>query len=105
MNKRRMSALWSLLFVLLVLRGCGRSVPAASEQMSDASLLTKEERVERMLAQMTPAEKIGQMMIIGVHGTEMNDDIRFMTKAELKAKKKQDKIDAKFKKDMAKRGF
>ena len=34
-----------------------------------------------------------------------NDDIRFMTKAELKAKKKQDKIDAKFKKDMAKRGF
>ena len=36
---------------------------------------------------------------------ETNDDIRFMTKAELKAKKKQDKIDAKFKKDMAKRGF
>lgn len=32
-------------------------------------------------------------------------DARFMTKAELKAKKKQDKIDAKFKKDMAKRGF
>ena len=32
-------------------------------------------------------------------------DIRFMTKTELKAKKKQDKIDAKFKKDMAKRGF
>ena len=35
---------------------------------------------------------------------DSNDDIRFMTKAELKAKKKQDKIDAKFKKDMAKRG-
>ena len=32
-------------------------------------------------------------------------DIRFMTKSELKAKKKQDKIDAKFKKDLAKRGF
>ena len=32
-------------------------------------------------------------------------DIRFMTKAELKAKKKQDKIDAKFKKDIAKRGL
>ena len=32
-------------------------------------------------------------------------DIRFMTKSELKAKKKQDKIDAKFKKDMAKRGL
>ena len=33
------------------------------------------------------------------------DDVRFMSKADLKAKKKQDKIDAKFKKDMAKRGF
>ena len=37
--------------------------------------------------------------------TAYDDDIRFMTKAELKAKKKQDKIDAKFKKDMAKRGL
>lgn len=32
-------------------------------------------------------------------------DVRYMTKAELKAKKKQDKIDAKFKKEMSKRGF
>jgi len=30
---------------------------------------------------------------------------RPLTKAELKAKKKQDKIDQKFKKDLAKRGF
>ncbi len=35
----------------------------------------------------------------------VEQDERFMTKAELKAKKKQDKIDAKFKKDLAKRGF
>ena len=28
-----------------------------------------------------------------------------LTKAELKARKKQEKIDAKFKKEMAKRGF
>ncbi|SHM70197.1 hypothetical protein [Ruminococcus flavefaciens] len=33
------------------------------------------------------------------------NDARYMTKAELKAKKKQDKIDAKFKKEMSKRGF
>ncbi len=32
-------------------------------------------------------------------------DVRYMSKAELKAKKKQDKIDAKFKKEMSKRGF
>lgn len=35
----------------------------------------------------------------------MQEDIRFMSKSELKAKKKQDKIDAKFKKEMSKRGF
>ncbi|MCR4638460.1 hypothetical protein [Ruminococcus sp.] len=32
-------------------------------------------------------------------------DVRYMTKSELKAKKKQDKIDAKFRKEMNKRGF
>jgi hypothetical protein len=35
----------------------------------------------------------------------MERDARYMTKAELKAKKKQDKIDAKFRKEMSKRGF
>ena len=35
----------------------------------------------------------------------MEKDARYMTKAELKAKKKQDKIDAKFRKEMSKRGF
>ena len=35
----------------------------------------------------------------------MEKDVRYMTKSELKAKKKQDKIEAKFKKEMSKRGF
>ena len=34
-----------------------------------------------------------------------NKDVRTMSKAELKAKKKQEKIDAKFRKEMSKRGF
>ena len=34
-----------------------------------------------------------------------DNDARYMTKSELKAKKKQDKIDAKFRKEMNKRGF
>ena len=36
---------------------------------------------------------------------KQEEDIRFMTKSELKDKKKQDKYAAKFKKDLAKRGF
>ena len=35
----------------------------------------------------------------------IQNDARYMTKSELKAKKKQDKIEAKFKKEMSKRGF
>ena len=35
----------------------------------------------------------------------MEKDVRYMTKSELKAKKKQDKIEAKFRKEMNKRGF
>ena len=35
----------------------------------------------------------------------LEKDVRYMTKSELKAKKKQDKIDAKFRKEMSKRGF
>ena len=35
----------------------------------------------------------------------MDKDVRYMTKSELKQKKKQDKIEAKFRKEMSKRGF
>ena len=49
-----------------------------------------------------PASKSSASSFKPLHQEE---DMRFMTKSELKAKKKQDKIDAKFKKDMAKRGL
>ena len=40
--------------------------------------LTPEKKVEASIDAMTTEEKVGQLFIIGVHGTAMNDDIRFM---------------------------
>ena len=42
---------------------------------------------------------------MGAKKKQDEKDNRPLSRAELKAKKKQDKIDAKFKKDLAKRGF
>ena len=40
--------------------------------------LTPEKKVEASIDAMTTEEKVGQLFIVGVHGTAMNDDIRFM---------------------------
>ena len=40
--------------------------------------LTLDEKVDKIVSEMTPAEKIGQMMMIGIKGTEVNDDSLYM---------------------------
>ena len=52
-----------------------------------------------------PASRIPASARPAPQQRHVEDDYRFMTKAEIKAKKKQDKIDAKFRKDMGKRGL
>ena len=73
---------WPLLFaalftVLLLLGGCSGAATQAGTGGIEQKM-TPEERADAMLARMTPAEKIGQLLMIGVHGTEINDDVRFM---------------------------
>ena len=46
------------------------SMPKTTETSSDT--------IENQLQSMTLEEKIGQMVMIGIHGTELNDDIRFL---------------------------
>ncbi len=71
------SAVFAAIFLPLVfsLAGCDSApnVPAAVQEQDTASA-----RAEKILKTMTRAEKLGQMMIIGVYGTEINDDSRFM---------------------------
>lgn len=40
--------------------------------------LSLEERVEKIADNMSDAEKVGQMVMIGFYGTELNDDISYM---------------------------
>lgn len=40
--------------------------------------ISLDKRVEVILKQMTPAEKVGQMVMIGVQGTQINDDSLYM---------------------------
>lgn len=78
MKRNIRSFLLFLFAALCLVSGCGAQggQPQARAQ-TDASI-PPEERVERILSAMTPAEKVGQMLMIGVHGTALNADSRFM---------------------------
>ncbi len=68
---------FSLLAVMLaaaIICGCG----STTAQKVDAETPPPKDPVEEILQSMTLAEKVGQMMITGVHGNAVNDDSRFM---------------------------
>ena len=69
-----------MLSALCLLTGCGGQTQktAAESAPGFVNAMTPEERADAILARMTPAEKIGQLLMIGVHGTELNADSRFM---------------------------
>ncbi|MBQ1509630.1 MAG: hypothetical protein IIZ54_01850, partial [Selenomonadaceae bacterium] len=71
-----------LIFILalsLLLMGCGSSrkdaPPPQPTVPENASL---DEKVDAMVSSMTLKEKIGQMVMIGVHGTDVTEDSLFM---------------------------
>ena len=71
-----------LIFILalsLLLMGCGFSQkdapPPKPTVPENASL---DEKVDAMVASMTLKEKIGQMVMIGIHGTDVTEDSLFM---------------------------
>ena len=74
--------LLSLVLLSGVLSGCGTTARDSAEDTKTASsvkpALTVDERVEAVLASMRPAEKIGQMMMIGVLGTQGDENSRYM---------------------------
>jgi len=51
--------------------------PASQESTPIAKVKTNS-TIEQQLNSMTLEEKVGQMIMIGVYGTELNDDIRFL---------------------------
>ena len=76
--KRKFSLFLAALLVALFLSaGCGGAA-TQTETKGFEPQMTAEERAEAILSHMTLSEKIGQMLMIGVHGTKMDADSRFM---------------------------
>ena len=55
-----------------------KDLPASSTSIAQDSSLTLDEKVDKIVAGMTPAEKIGQMMMIGIKGTVPTGDSLYM---------------------------
>lgn len=66
----------AIFFVVVVVCGCFANAENFDEKNS--AQVEKPDPVEEILKSMTLEEKVGQMMLVGVHGTEINDDIRFI---------------------------
>ena len=81
-NKSRFAVLGLALLVLVlaagVIYGSGWIMNATTNgpAESDDSELTLDQRVDEMMEGMSTTEKVGQLVMIGVHGTEMDEDIR-----------------------------
>lgn len=69
--------------LVIGIAGCGlhpfatKIEPVSVAKVAESEL-SPEEKVDKMMDSMSDADKVGQLMIIGIHGTSMNDDARFM---------------------------
>lgn len=82
MAKKFFLALCAAMFAILIC-GCSDDEKVVTADMTggkvNAQSTKSEERdpIEEQLASMSLEEKVGQMVMIGVYGTEINDDIRY----------------------------
>jgi len=53
--------------------GCGQGADKAAEKPQ-----TLDDKVDAIVANMSYKEKLGQMVMIGIHGTELTDDAKYM---------------------------
>lgn len=58
--------------------GCSPAMPAAEKPAQASEPQTLEEQADAIVAAMTTNEKIGQMVMIGIHGTELDEDSKTM---------------------------
>ena len=58
--------------------GCSSENAVTEKASSVAKPQTIEEKADAIVAAMTTNEKIGQMVMIGVHGTDIDDDSKAM---------------------------
>lgn len=71
--RRMLAGLLSV--TLLLLTGCRSGMPDTAEEKPVETL---EAKADRIVASMSTAEKVGQMVMIGIQGTDVNEDSLYM---------------------------
>ena len=74
----------TMIGALALTTGCGlhnpftsKAEPVTYESVAQ-SQLSPEEKVDKLVANMSDADKVGQLLMIGIHGKTLNDDAKFM---------------------------
>lgn len=74
----------TMIGALALTAGCGLHNPFTSKaepvtyESVVQSELSPEEKVDKLVANMSDADKVGQLLMIGIHGKTLNDDAKFM---------------------------
>jgi len=74
----------TIIGALALTTGCGlhnpftsKAEPVTYESVAQSEL-SPEEKVDKLVANMSDADKVGQLLMIGIHGKTLNDDAKFM---------------------------
>ena len=74
----------TMIGALALTTGCGlhnpftsKAEPVTYESVAQSEV-SPEEKVDKLVANMSDADKVGQLLMIGIHGKTLNDDARFM---------------------------
>lgn len=72
--KIKLLNLFTVIFIVTFICGCFSEKNITAQNIVEEKI----DPVEKILQSMTLEEKIGQIIMIGVYGTEMNDDVKFL---------------------------
>ena len=74
----------TMIGALALTTGCGlhnpftsKAEPVTYESVAQSEF-SPEQKVDKLVANMSDADKVGQLLMIGIHGTTLNDDAKFM---------------------------
>ena len=74
----------TMIGALAITTGCGlhnpftsKAEPVTYESVAQSEL-SPGQKVDKLVANMSDADKVGQLMMIGIHGKSLNDDAKFM---------------------------
>ena len=74
----------TMISALALTTGCGlhnpftsKAEPVTYESVAQSEL-SPEQKVDKLVANMSDADKVGQLLMIGIHGKTLNDDAKFM---------------------------